>query len=96
MEESEIPARVAPTDAQNAAAFAGPAPGINRFVATLGPSGLRIAFMEEDITLAPHFRAAVTMHPQDGVRLYKMLQDLLKELEAALAQMEAASNGSKK
>ena len=95
MEDPINPVRVDPSDAQYVAAFAGPAPGVNWFVATLGPTGLRLAFIEEDVTQTPHFRAAVTMHPQDGVKLYKMLQDLLKKIEGELEQAEAQQRGSK-
>lgn len=87
------PVRVDPTEAQNIAAYAGAAPGVNRFVASLGATGLRISFLEDDIHSAPHFRAAVTMHPFDGIRLYKLLQDILKDLEPAFHQSEVAQNG---
>jgi len=36
------------------------------------------------------------MHPEDGVKLYKMLQDMLMEFEAALRQAQAQANGGGK
>lgn len=75
------------------AAFSGPAPGSNKFVITVGATGVRIAFLEE----APrtegsdqsyHFRSAVTMNPQDGVKLYKILADMLSDLESAIEAAE--------
>jgi len=91
-----VQVRVTPTEDQVLAAYAGPAPGINRFVASLGPTGLRLAFLEEDGNANSYFRAAVTMHPEDGVKLYKMLQDMLMEFEAALRQAQAQANGGGK
>lgn len=73
-----------PTEAQKLAAFSGHASGVNRFVASLGPTGLRLAFLEEDLHGVPHFRAAVTMSPYDGVRLYQMLEVMLADLKADL------------
>jgi hypothetical protein len=93
MSEQVKVVRVDPSEAQNVAAFSGAAPGVNRFVATLGATGLRVAFLEDDIMLAPHFRAAVTMHPYDGIRLYKLLQEMLKDLEPEFAQAGVSQNG---
>ncbi len=70
-----------PTELQIKAAFMGPAFAVNRCIATLGPTGLRIAFLEEDTEEAPNFRAAVTMSPQDGIGLYKMLQSVLLDID---------------
>ncbi len=82
-----------PTDDQNKAAFSGSAPAVNRFIASMGPTGLRIAFLEEDFAQFPHFRAAVTMHPQDGVKLYKMLRGMLQEFEEMLSQQVVVQDG---
>jgi len=81
-----------PTPEQNAAAFSGPAPGVNRFISSFGPTGLRIAFIEDGIDGAPHFRGAVTMHPQDGIKLMTMLQVVLVPFVDALAQVEERGN----
>lgn len=89
MADEEV--RTTPTEDQAAAAYAGPAPGVNRFVGSLGPTGLRLAFLEEDATATSYFRAAVTMHPQDGIKLYLMLKDMLQEFEEAIRQ--AQGNG---
>jgi hypothetical protein len=84
---------LAPSEAQTQVAFSGPAPGVNRFVANLGQTGLRVAFIEDSIDGTPHFRGAVTMHPQDGIKLYKMLQGMLAELEIMFEKMEHGNNG---
>lgn len=72
-------------------AFAGPAPGANRFFITLGKPGLRIAFAEQpsgsDVC---YFRSAVTLHPFDGVELHRFLRMALDEVEK---QMPSASEG---
>ena len=65
-------------------AFAGEAVATNRFVATIGPNGVRLAFLEENSIGSSYFRNAVVMSPQDGIRLYKMLQSMLTEIEARL------------
>jgi hypothetical protein len=84
---------VQPTELQNAAAFAGPAPGVTRFVANLGPTGVRLAFLEDAPDGTPCFRGAVTMHPQDGIKLYKMLQGMLSQLEQAFEKMDQEAGG---
>ena len=52
MEKDTSSGRTNPTDAQAKAAFMGPALGVNRCIATFGPTGLRIAFLEEDPDLS--------------------------------------------
>ncbi len=84
-----------PSVIQAKSAFLGPAPAVNRCVVTFGPTGLRVAFLEEDADTTPYFRAAVTMHPQDGIALYKMLQGVLHEFELELAGQMARQNVSK-
>lgn len=62
-------------------AFAGAAPGSNRFFVTLGSTGLRIAFVEDSPTGKAYFRSAVTIHPHDGIRLQRLLKEMLQEME---------------
>jgi hypothetical protein len=94
--ENDVSARLSnPTATQAKTAFAGAAPAVNRFVATLGPTGLRVAFLEEDADTTPYFRTAVTMHPQDGIALYKMLQGVLHDFELELDRQMATQNVSK-
>jgi len=73
------------TEAELSVANSGPAVLANRFYVSVGPQGPRIAFAEQitEQTL-PVFRTAVIMSVQDGIALYKVLQGLLKESEAAL------------
>lgn len=72
----------------NAIAFSGPAPAVNRFVVSLGPTGLRLTMLEEDTNKNNHFRAAGLMHPQDGIKLYKLLQGMLADFEEQLHEIE--------
>lgn len=70
----------------------GPAILTNRFYIAYGAWGVRIAFAEqqaEDATAV--FRTAVVMSVQDGIALYKTLQQLLKEPEAELQKIAAES-----
>ncbi|PTQ78371.1 hypothetical protein C8R26_103133 [Nitrosomonas oligotropha] len=63
-------------------AHSGPAVLSNRFFISLGPWGVRIAFAEQHGESAePIFRSAVVMPMEDGISLYKTLQELLKEPE---------------
>lgn len=82
------------TDDEVKEVFSVPAPGVNRFFATLGPIGLRLAFAEEANGVS-HIRSAVIMHPADGVKLYKLLIDQLQEIEPLLekAREEHENNG---
>lgn len=74
MTQAPLPAVDQPTPAQNAAAFAGPAPLVNRFVLVGNGSNVRLAFMEDDTSGNPHLRAAVSMPAQDA---YNMAQAIL-------------------
>ncbi len=76
---------------EHAAAFSGPAPGANRFVLTLGSTGLRIAFLEEANGVS-YFRNAITLHPQDGLRLRNLLARMLADVEKQIDKLEAQQN----
>jgi hypothetical protein len=89
-------------DALLNAANAGPAILTNRFVISIGPYGVRVAFMEQTKGVETSaFRSAVVMSHQDGILFYKLLRDLLKNVEgtleaaaaAAAAEAETTSNG---
>lgn len=80
MTQAPIPAVDQPTAAQNAAAFAGPAPLVNRFVLVGNGANVRLAFMEDDTSGNPHLRAAVSMPAQDA---YNMAQAILSMFAAA-------------
>jgi len=95
MEKDTSSGRTNPTDAQAKAAFMGPAPGVNRCIATFGPTGLRIAFLEEDPDATPYFRTAVTLNPQDAVAPYKMLQVVLQDFEVEFDRQMVAQNAPK-
>ena len=84
-----------PTDAHTKTAFMGPAPAVNRFFASFAPTGLRLAFLEEGTDATPYFRAAVTMSPQDGIGLYKMLQVALHDIEVEIARQMATQHDPK-
>lgn len=71
-------------------AFSGPAPGVNRIILTLGATGVRLAFLEESENI-PHFRAAVTMHPQDGLRLRDLLSRMLADIEKDIKRLKGGS-----
>lgn len=77
------------------AVFSGPAPLANRFVATLHPSGVRIAFAEQIIAGGDSFfRTAVVLNYTDAIELYKVLQNLLKSIEQKLPKNDTEpSNG---
>lgn len=76
------PERVPVTPEEIKASYAVPAPGANKFVVTLGQPGVRIAFGEvhQDLKV-PAFHSAVTLHPLDAITLYRVLQDILGEIE---------------
>lgn len=74
MTQTPTPTVDQPTAAQNAAAFAGPAPLVNRFVLVGNGANVRLAFMEDDTNGDPHLRAAVSMPAQDA---YNMAQAIL-------------------
>lgn len=75
----------------------GPAVLSNRIFAATGQWGLRITFAEQDSPQKPPaFRTAVVMSFQDGIALYKMLQGLLKEPEAALQKSTEEAQAAQK
>ncbi len=68
-----------------------PAVLANRFVVSVG-AAVRITFLEQrspDSTLHP--RLAAALHPQDAIKLYKVLQNLLKDVEEQLERLSADS-----
>ena len=72
------------------AAFSGPAHLANQFIVARGPAGVRIAFCEQESNeTTPRFRSAVFLSFWDGIALYRMLQEALREPEEALNQLEA-------
>jgi len=70
-------------------AYSGPAPGANRFFVTMGSTGVRLAFAEESSRGKVYFRNAVTLHPEDAIRLYRLIQDLLKDVEVQLKELRS-------
>jgi len=76
------------------AAFAGPAPHSNRFFVTLGASGVRIAFTEQNPGIGPQFRVATIMSYQDAIQLTELLQRLLKPVQDQIAEAEKAAKGN--
>ena len=78
--ESLFRAPVTPEEMKEA--YKIPAPGANKFIITVGQPGVRIAFGEDhkDIEL-PVFYSAVTLHPIDAIYLYKILEEMLKDIE---------------
>jgi len=73
---------------------AGPALLSNRVVVSVGPFGVRIAFTEQQAgggEDTAEFRTAVVMSHEDGIRLYKLLDQLLKPVETAIAAAKADS-----
>lgn len=63
-------------------AYEVPAPGANKFVVNIGHPGVRISFGETHDNLElPIFHTAVTLHPMDAVSLYKILEEMLKDIE---------------
>ena len=64
------------------AAYRVPAPGSNKFVVHLGQPGVRITFGELNPGMdVPAFHSAVTLHPQDAITLYKLLEEMLRDIE---------------
>jgi hypothetical protein len=90
MENDTSAGRTNPTDAQAKAAFMGPAPNVNKCIATLGPTVVRIAFLEEDPDTTPYFRSAVTLNQHDAFALYKMLQVVLQDFEVEFDRQSVA------
>ena len=72
------------------AALSGPAHLANQFIVALVPAGVRIAFCEvESPESTPVFRSAVFLSFRDGIALYRLLQETLREPEAVLNRLEA-------
>ena len=92
VEEPKEKPRGAVTEEDLAVAFSGPAPIANRFFITTTAHGVRIAFAEQS---APgkilSFRTAVALGVEDAISLYKLLQGMLKEVEAELERFEQES-----
>lgn len=62
-----------------------PAIFTNRFFISMSPGGVRITFTEQQSEIGdPAVRSAVIMHIEDGIALYKTLENLLKEAEETL------------
>lgn len=82
--------RLEVSDDELRAAFSGPAIFSNKFYATTGPGGVRIAFMEGAGDLGPPiFRTAVILPFQDALGLRDLLITQLKDIEAAISQAQA-------
>jgi hypothetical protein len=78
-------------------AFSGPALAVNRFIITIGIHGVRIAFAEQSPDGPPaQFRTAVMLPFPDAINFYKLLQDLLKEPEAAFEKFKAETQAEQK
>lgn len=66
------------TSEETQVAFAGPAQAADRVFATVGPSGVRLAFAEQDpSTGACHFRGAVMLPPAAAFALGQMLREMI-------------------
>ncbi len=88
--QSEVTSDVTSADVN--AAFSGPAYLANQFIVARAPGGVRIAFCEqESIDATPRFRSAVYLSFLDGIALYRMLQEALREHEKIMSQFEAES-----
>ncbi len=88
--------RVAVSETELDIANSGPALLSNRFYVTVAPFGVRIAFTEQsNPQKPPAFRTAVVMSIQDGIALYKLMQDLLKEAEASIEKAKAEAQSTK-
>ena len=81
-DQREIALRVPVAPEEVREAYKIPAPGANKFIVTVGQPGVRITFGEihKDIDL-PVFYSAVTLHPIDAISLYKLLGEMLKDIE---------------
>ena len=74
-------------------AFDGPAISANRSLIVLGPSGVRIAFVEQfSPEMGSAYRTAVLLSIQDAVALKNALQNLLKDVEAQIAAQASPAN----
>lgn len=68
-------------------AFKGSSISVNRTLITIGPPGVRLAFVETGPTTS-HFRVAVTMSPSDAIALKDLLTDMLSDIEQQIKQAE--------
>lgn len=63
-------------------AFRVPAPGSSKFVVHIGQPGIRITFGETGPEMNfPVFHSAVTLHPMGAIELYKLLEEMLRDIE---------------
>jgi hypothetical protein len=60
-------------------AFSGPAPIANRIIISPYPTGLRIAFLEQQNTGEAHFRSAVFLSTDSAVALRRLLDHMLSK-----------------
>lgn len=73
------------SDDELRAAFSGPAVLSNKFYTTLGPSGVRLAFMEAlGDRVPPIFRAAVVLPYQDALALRDLLTAQLSDIDVII------------
>lgn len=85
------------SDEELRSAFSGPAIFSNKFYATTGASGIRIAFMEALGDLVPPvFRTAIVLPYQDAFALRDMLAAQLSEIESAINQAKAEGGADAK
>jgi hypothetical protein len=88
--------KVQVSEAELAVVNSGPAILTNRFYVTIAPYGVRIAFTERTSKeQIPAFRTAVVMSIQDGISLYKLLQNQLREAEASIEKAKAEAQSKK-
>lgn len=76
------------------AAFAGPALNSNRYVVSHVSSGLRLAFLEDASDGSSHFRTAVLLSHMDAIKMYKLIQGLMKEIEPQIQDAMAEAEKS--
>jgi hypothetical protein len=83
------------SDTELAVTVAGPAVLTNKFFVGIGPHGVRVTFAEQTgPTMPPVFRSAVVMSLQDGIALYRLLQELLADAEKHIESAASpAGNG---
>jgi hypothetical protein len=78
-------------------AFTGPAIHSNRFLVTIHPSGVRIAFSEHNgVAEPPSLRTAVLLSHQDAIELANLLTQMLSSADARAQspQLEPKGHGS--
>ena len=80
-----------PSEEELEVAFSGPAILANRFYVTLGPTGARIAFAEQQSSEKDaEFRSAVILPFQDALALSTILATLLGPLSEVIAKQAGA------